>query len=64
MGAITDRHRLGVTVDTTNPQAMADALVYLSKCAPAEIMDPQAASEFAEYNSTSQLAKDLLKLVS
>ena len=64
MGAITERHQLGVTVDTTNPRAMADALVLLSKSSAEEIMDFEQAKKFAAQNSTKQLVADLSRLVS
>ena len=59
MGELVRRRRLGYVVDTTDPQAMADAVANLATVDLAKSFDATEAMRYANENSPEQLAEDL-----
>ena len=63
MGAITEKHKLGMIVDTGDSRAMAAALTELATCELTSVMEELEASRYAKQHSTEQLIADLSELV-
>jgi glycosyltransferase involved in cell wall biosynthesis len=58
MGEITRRHRLGLTLDSTNPQAIAEGIEQLAK-SPREFIDCHSAKQFVHQNSAVNFARTI-----
>lgn len=61
MGEIVRRYRLGVTVDSTNPEALANGLSKFLLESPDELCDRQQMKTFAEQNSAEKFASTIFQ---
>ena len=61
MGEITRRYQLGLTVDSTNPQAIARGLSQLSETDTTKLIDQEKMQQFARQNSASNFARTIFQ---
>ncbi len=59
MGELVNRQRLGITVDTTDPQSFSDGLAAVIEQPGQKLFDVSSASAFASSHSPSALAETL-----
>lgn len=60
IGELVRRHRLGLTVDSTRPRDIADAMAILADEPPEELFDRESARRFARENSPDSYARTLV----
>ncbi len=63
MGQLVQRRRLGLAVDTTRPDRVAEGLERCVRGELGDAFDREQAARFAQENSPAQLAKDLAQMV-
>ena len=59
MGEVVREHQLGLTVDSSNPQAIADGMKECLSKSPNELGDRQKMLDFATQNSVSNFARTI-----
>ncbi len=60
VGRLTRNHRLGVSVNPSDPQALADAMQIMTERGPATFFDPVAASQFVAERTPERFASLVL----
>ena len=60
MGEVVRRHQLGLTVDSSKPQAIADGIKECLSKSPDELGNRQKMLDFATQNSTSNFARTII----
>jgi UDP:flavonoid glycosyltransferase YjiC (YdhE family) len=63
MGEISRRYQLGLTVDSTSPQAIADGLTQFLSKPRSEFGDRQAMQSFAAQNTAEQFARVIFERI-
>jgi glycosyltransferase involved in cell wall biosynthesis len=61
MGEVTRRHQLGVTVDATDPDAIATALGQIINLPADQIANPTQMQQFAEQNCADRFASQIFQ---
>ena len=61
MGKVVCRHQLGLTVDSSKPQAIADGIKECLSKSPDKLGDRQKMLDFATQNSTSNFARTIIE---
>lgn len=60
LGHLARQHGLGMTADTTDPAALADAIAVAVRQGPAALGNPERMAAFAEYHTPERFARAVL----
>ncbi|NJR50268.1 MAG: glycosyltransferase [Leptolyngbyaceae cyanobacterium CSU_1_3] len=63
MGEMTRRHQLGLAIDSTDPQAIADGISFLLQTSSAQVGDRSKMQAFAAQNSAQRFADVIFETI-